>query len=436
MMLQNAAGQRLDVYGCPSPQFEDFDGDGDLDLLCGEFLDKFTYFQNVGTRTVPAYAQGVRVTDSEGEDLRMDLEMIVPVAFDWDKDGDKDLICGDEDGRVAFIENTGKFTPEKGPVFARPRYFQQEASTLKCGALATPVGYDWDGDGDTDIISGNTAGYLEFFENLSGPKVAAPKWAGPQRLKVHGKTFRIMAGNESIQGPAEAKWGYTTLNIADWDADGLPDIVLNSITSRVQWLKNIGTRTAPLLAAPQAIEVEWDGPQPKLAWGWLKPAASDKGLLTQWRTTPVLYDFNHDGLIDLACLDTAGFLAFFERVKIDGKLLLKSPRRAFLDEAGKPLQLNSAAGGKSGRRKLCITDWDGDGKFDFLLNSSNADLLRQVDFKDGHWVMRSAGPLSEQNIEGHDVSPTVVDFDGDAIPDLIGGAEDGRLYFLKNPRSN
>ena len=430
----DAGGKRLDVFGCPSPQFEDFDGDGDVDLLCGEFLDKFTYFQNTGTRTAPIYAKGVRVTDSAGKHLRMDLEMIAPVAFDWDKDGDKDLVCGDEDGRVAFIENTGKLAADKSPIFEKPKYFKQEASTLKCGALATPVGFDWDGDGDTDIVSGNTAGYIEFFENLSGTKVAQPKWAAPKRLKADGKTFRVLAGNQSIQGPAEAKWGYTTLNIADWDGDGLPDIVLNSIISQVQWLKNIGSRAEPKLAAPQPIEVEWNGEQPKLAWGWLKP--DGKGLLTQWRTTPALYDFNGDGLLDLAMLDTEGYLAFFERAKVDGQLILKHPQRAFIDESGKPLQLNAGTAGKSGRRKICVTDWDGDGKFDILLNSSNADFLQQVDFKDGNWVMKNAGTLADKNIEGHDVSPTVVDFDGDTIPDFVGGAEDGRLYFLKNPRSS
>jgi hypothetical protein len=51
--------QPVDTYGCPSPNFEDFDHDGDLDLLCGEFLDKFTYFQNIGTRTEPKYSKGV-----------------------------------------------------------------------------------------------------------------------------------------------------------------------------------------------------------------------------------------------------------------------------------------------------------------------------------------------------------------------------------------
>jgi hypothetical protein len=45
-----ADGSPIDVYGWPSPNFGDFDGDGDLDLLCGEFLDGFTYFENSGTR--------------------------------------------------------------------------------------------------------------------------------------------------------------------------------------------------------------------------------------------------------------------------------------------------------------------------------------------------------------------------------------------------
>ena len=239
-----------------------------------------------------------------------------------------------------------------------------------------------------------------------------------------------MAGpNGSIQGPTEAKWGYTTLSAADWDGDGLPDIVLNSILGDVVWLRNKGTRTAPQLAAPQAIEVEWDGPQPALAWGWRKPQG--KALLTQWRTTPVVFDFNKDGLPDLAMLDHAGFLAFFERARVAGKIVLSAPRRAFLDGKGEPLRLNNGAAGKSGRRKLCITDWDGDGQPDFLLNSSSADLLRQT----GAWQFRNAGPLVKQDIEGHDVSPTVVDFDGDGVPDFLGGAEDGRFYFLKNPRA-
>jgi hypothetical protein len=472
-----SAGDRtLETFGWPSPNFADFDGDGDLDLLCGEFLDGFTYFENTGTRTAPKYATGRRLTLPRGakgfpsawlatqeaaklpgspKPLTMDLEMITPTAIDWDKDGDLDLIVGDEDGRVAFIENTGKFTPERTPQFLPPRYFQQEADDVKFGALATPVGFDWDADGDTDIISGNTAGYLAFFENLSGPGVERPKWAAPKLLEAGGKVIRPMAGyNGSIQGPCEAKWGYTTLSVADWDGDGLPDIVMNSILGKVVWFKNTGTRRSPKLAAEQPVEVEWNGPQPALAYGWLRPKGNE--LLTQWRTTPVAVDFNQDGLTDLVMLDQEGYFAFFERAKRGHQLVLLAPKRVLCADrtepvaksaadtkartpvamtGGEPIRPNAGIAGKSGRRKVAIVDWDGDRKLDILLNSANANLLRQTSSADGQWFFRDMGLLVEQNIEGHDVSPTTVDFNGDGIPDFLGGAEDGRFYYLRNPRS-
>ncbi|MGE3316687.1 MAG: FG-GAP repeat domain-containing protein [Planctomycetaceae bacterium] len=443
-----AGDKPVEVFGWPSPNFADFDGDSDLDLLCGEFLDGFTYFENVGSRTAPRYTAGQRLKNPEGKPLAMDLQMITPTAIDWDGDGDSDLIVGDEDGRVAFIEHTGRVTNDRAPVFAAPHYFQQEADDLKCGALATPVGFDWDGDGDFDIVSGNTAGYVQFFENLSGPGVEEPKWNGPKSLDAGGKRLRIMAGpNGSIQGPCEAKWGYTTLSVADWDGDELPDLIVNSIWGKVHWYRNVGSRTEPRLEAARPIEVEWEGPPPGLSYGWLRAKGNE--LLTQWRTTPVATDFNNDGLVDLVMLDQEGYLAFFERAVVDGKRILKSPRRAFhgenfsatdsrnkiLDSAPGPICLNRGVAGKSGRRKLCVVDWDGDGLLDFFVNSANANFLKQTGQRDGQWNFRDMGLLVEQNIEGHDVSPTTVDFNADGKPDFVGGAEDGKFYYLRNPGS-
>ena len=438
----------IDTYGCPSPNFVDFDKDGDLDLLCGEFLDGFTYFQNTGTRTAPIYADGTRLNQENGDPLTMDLQMIVPVAFDWDNDGDADLIVGDEDGRVALVENTGAHDEHNTPIFAPPKYFQQQADTLKCGALATPVGYDWDNDGDMDLLSGNTAGYIEFFENLSGPKIESPKWAAPVRLKAGGETFRIMAGpNGSIQGPAESKWGYTTLSVADWDGDKLPDILVNGIWGQVSLLTNIGTANKPQLAAAQVLQVAWSDTPTKPAWMWWNP--KDNELATQWRTTPIGIDWNKDGLTDLLSLDHEGYFCLYERKRQDGKLILLPPRRVFYGDnnsitdpnhrvrnadAG-PLQLNYRIAGGSGRRKVWATDWNGDGNVDLLVNSSNANLLLQVNSTDNRWTFHDTGPLVKQSIQGHTTSPTVVDFNGDGIPDYLGGAEDGRLYYQRNPRS-
>ncbi len=439
-----AYGKPIDTYGEPTPNFGDFDGDGDLDLICGEFLDSFTYFENLGTRREPRYAAGRRLT-SKGHVLSLDLEMIVPVAIDWDRDGDLDLIVGDEDGRVAFVEHSGKIV-DRVPQFLPPVYFQQQADLVKFGALVTPVSFDWDGDGDEDLVCGNTAGYIGFIENLDGGN--PPRWAAPRRLSADGSVFRIMAGpNGSIQGPCEAKWGYTTLSVADWNHDGLPDIVFNSIWGKVAWLRNIGTRREPKLAAAEPVQVAWPDAPPKPAWVWWTPQADE--LCPEWRTTPVVVDWNRDGLNDIVMLDHEGYLALYERYREGDQLRLKPGRRAFriegdpaYDAGHRPagfdkngLRLNAGVAGRSGRRKLCVADWDGDGRLDVIVNSVNANVLKNVREVDGVTVLEDQGPIDAQPLAGHDTSPTTVDWNRDGIVDLLVGAEDGHFYYLSNPRS-
>lgn len=421
-----AEGKPMDVYGCPSPNFADWDGDGDLDLICGEFLDRLTYFENTGTRTAPNYRAGKFLT-CRGEVLRMDLEMMQAVAFDWDRDGDTDLVVGQEDGRVALIEYTGEVA-DGMPQFLPPRFFRQEAEYLKTGALSTPFSVDWDGDGDEDLLTGDTAGYVNFVENLDGGN--PPKWAAPVYLQAGGEVIRIQAGpNGSIQGPAEAKWGYTVFNVADWDHDGLLDIVLNSIRGEVLWYRNSGARTSPQLDKAQPVEVEWDGPAPKPAWCWWNPKG--KQLVTQWRTTPAVVDWNRDGLNDLVMLDPEGYLTFFERRKTGDTLALLPGKRIFEDESGAPLRLNERAAGKSGRRKFTVVDWDRDGKRDILIDGKNIDFLQNIGENEYPGRFQSKGRVDSRILAGHDTCPTTVDWDRNGVPDLLIGAEDGFFYHLQ-----
>ncbi len=431
-----AGGKPVDVFGMPSPNFADFDGDEDLDLLCGEFVDGFTYFQNIGTRKEPKYQTGKKLLLGN-QPLVMDLCMIVPVAIDWDKDGDVDLVVGQEDGRVALIEHTGN-TSDGMPIFKEPKFFQQQAENVMFGALVTPESFDWDGDGDEDLICGNTAGYIGFIENLDGKN--PPKWAAPVRLKAEGNTIRIMAGpNGSIQGPCERKWGYTTLSVADWDHDKLPDIVVNSIWGKLIWFRNIGTRNKPKLAKAVPIEVQWKGKAPKPAWNWWSPKGNE--LVTQWRTTPEVVDWNRDGLNDLVMLDHEGYLAFFQRKRIGKKLVLLPGKRVFqggtydrnhrlLSKKTDLLRLNNGTAGKSGRRQLCFVDWDKDGELDLLINSRNANLMRNVLLKDGPWIFEDQGPLGKDRLAGHATHPTTVDWDRDGKRELLVGGEDGFFYYL------
>ncbi len=424
-----AGGKPVDVFGTPSPSFADYDGDGDLDLVCGEFLDKLTYFANEGTRQAPRYAEG-RCLTHDGEVIHMELEMLQVTAFDWDKDGRIDLIVAQEDGRVAFLKNSGEVR-EGMPQFEPPVFFRQRAEHVKVGALATPFGVDWDSDGDDDLIVGNTAGFVDFVENLGGG--AEPRWAAPVHVNAGGEVLRIQAGpNGSIQGPAEAKWGYTVCSVADWDGDGLHDLVLNSIWGEVLWFRNCGTETAPTLEKARPVEVAWDGPTPKPAWCWWTPKG--RQLVTQWRTTPAVIDWNRDGLNDLVMLDTEGYLAFFERVKTEQGLGLLPGKRIFQNAHGDPLRLNEKAAGKSGRRKFAFVDWDRDGKMDVLLDGKNMDFLRNVG--DGAFPakFKNEGPVDSLKLAGHDTCPAIVDWNKDSIPDLVIGAEDGFLYYMKNPR--
>ncbi len=432
-----AGGEPVDVYGMPSPSLADFDSDGDLDLICGEFLDGFTYFENIGSRNSPRLAAGRRLK-SRDSPLAMDLQMITPTAVDWDHDGHVDLIVGDEDGRVAFLRNLGTLA-DSTPQFAQPKYFRQRAEYVKFGALVTPQGVDWDGDGDEDIVAGNTAGYIGLIENLGGDPL---RFAAPRLLQADGKTIRIQAGpSGSIQGPCEAKWGYTTVGVADWDGDGLLDIVANSIWGRIVWFRNIGAREMPRLAPARPVRIDGQAGPTKPEWNWWEPARTE--MVSQWRTRPVPIDWDQDGLMDLVMLDHQGYLAWFRRVRRNGELLLSPGQRIFasqpasafdnkhrgLNEVPGLLRLNAGGAGKSGRRKIDLFDWDGDGKLDLLVNSESVDWMRNLGVRNGQTLLADQGPLTVTKLAGHTTSPTTVDWDRDGKRELLVGAEDGFLYW-------
>jgi predicted neuraminidase len=144
--------------------------------------------------------------------------------------------------------------------------------------------------------------------------------------------------------------------------------------------------------------------------------------LTQWRTTPVAIDFNGDKRLDLVGLDQEGFLT----LRSQGK----SAQRIFVDEDNTPLRLNPRSCGSSGRIKLAVVDWDGDSRMDLLVNSENATWYRNCEDRDSNVVLKKIGNLARRNVAGHTSSPAACDFNRDGKPDLLVGAENGRLYYI------
>lgn len=156
-----------------------------------------------------------------------------------------------------------------------------------------------------------------------------------------------------------------------------------------------------------------------------------------------MVDWDDDGWLDLVMLDPAGYLALYTRRPTPQGWMLDPPQRLFhsldyramdarhriVDPQPGPLQLNQGRAGASGRRKLAVVDWDGDGQRDILVNSTSAHWLRNERQEDHNIYLRDLGPLSERDVQGHSTSPSTVDFDGDGRPELILGAEDGRIYY-------
>ena len=343
--------------------------------------------------------------------------------YGWDDafNSDGNWTNGPLHGYVYWVKNYGS---NQTPIYGKSQQILVHNKPLDVYGKPSPNLVYW--DGDEDIISGNTAGFIEWIENLDGQ--FPPKWAAPERLETNGKTFRIMAGaNMSIQGPAEAKWGYTVPYVADWNMDGLPDIILNSIVGKIIWLQNTGTLIQPALSDAQPVKVDWQEAPPKPEWNWWDPKPEE--VVIQWRTRPIVLDLNLDGLNDLVVIDHEGYLSFFERKKRDDKLILLPGKRIFYDDKGKLLRLNPKKAGSSGRRKINLVDWDNDGDLDLLINSINTALYRNIG-KNGEYIFQDFGDLSSVVLGGHSTSPTTVDWNGDGTRDLLIGAENGFFYYL------
>ncbi|MFP6876373.1 MAG: FG-GAP-like repeat-containing protein [Roseibacillus sp.] len=100
-----------------------------------------------------------------------------PTAVDWDHDGDLDLVVGNFEGTFYLFrgQGRGKFAP-------KPELLKCEERELRVsGGHSDPFMVDWDGDGDLDLVSGSAQGGVEWAENTAA-KGEEPALCSFQRL--------------------------------------------------------------------------------------------------------------------------------------------------------------------------------------------------------------------------------------------------------------
>ena len=88
-----------------------------------------------------------------------------PFAVDWDGDGHLDLVVGNFAGTFHLFKSQGK-----GNFLPQPEEIKAGDQPLKIeGHHSDPFVVDWDGDGDLDLLSGSSEGGVRWAENRAGP---------------------------------------------------------------------------------------------------------------------------------------------------------------------------------------------------------------------------------------------------------------------------
>lgn len=97
---------------CTRQFIVDWDGDGKLDLLTGNFEGTFFWFKGEGKNQFSPTAELIEAT--HGQPLKISGVHSDPFVIDWDGDGDLDLVSGSSDAGVYWAENTAG--PGKRPI--------------------------------------------------------------------------------------------------------------------------------------------------------------------------------------------------------------------------------------------------------------------------------------------------------------------------------
>jgi hypothetical protein len=350
-----------------------------------------------------------------------------PIAYPNADTGYSDLIAGGE-GALYYYRFSGQFSPAGKPIFEAPLPVLEENAALYGGSLAVVNVVDWDGDGAKDLVAGNSEGRVLFFKNLG--QDAAPAIAPGVPVEAGGQPIHVQPGYRlDIQGPGEARWGYTCPAVADWNQDGLPDLLLSDSTARHTVFLNRGTRTRPELDAGRPLYYD------------------DLDLYGTWRVKPAAALLaGHMAYVALD--DDDQFHLYWQddpyHVHDGGKLKL---------DDGRPIGANFLSAGGSGRVKINLVDWDHDGRTDLLLGTprhasvpdpkhglpqslglpgSAVLLLRNIGtdaqpiFALPELITFHGEPIF---LGQHAAGPAPADFGNTAGLDLIVGTESGRFLY-------
>ena len=399
---------------------------GRRDVVAGSCFGGLHYYRNNAPNGVDL-APKRHAVDRDGIAHRHPIIDPGPVAFPNAEGRFSDLIAGGE-GCLYWYRFTGAFTDDGKPVYDDPTPVLQENAAVFGGSLPVANVVDWNGDGVMDIVAGNSEGRILFFRNAGTNET--PAFLPGVAIEAGGSPIHVQPGYRlDIQGPGEARWGYTCPTVVDWDGDGLLDIVMSDSTARHTVFINRGTAAVPRLNAGHPLY--FDG----------------LDLHGTWRVKPAVAKI--EGRMAYVCLDEQDEFHLYWRVddynlEDGGKLKL---------EDGSSIGAKFLSAGGTGRLKLNLVDWDNDGAIDLLVGTPRHASVPNPDTGlpqslglpgSAILVLRNTGTNAAPAfafpellafrgqpifLGQHACGPTIADFGHSDGPGIITGEEGGRFEF-------
>ncbi len=309
-----------EAWGHSSPCVEDLDGDGLAELVLGDFGGKFRIYKNVGEKNSPVY-KATGNLQANGTDAAVRIYCCIgsQARFcDMNNDGIRDFISNSYDpghcfyfrglGDGTFAEREELVDKAGIPVRSAP---EQKRDVQSFGSFFAPV--DWDADGDQDILIGCFNGELKLRINEGD----AAEYAFAK------ENITINVGDKPLKVSA-----HCCPIIADWDGDGLWDVLAGSDDGSVTWFQNIGTKASPQLAEGVTLVQKHDGN------GYNLVRWNESEITPGIRSQIEVVDHNGDGKLDLLVGDFC--TAFEMRTMDEAEKVQFQKLLADLEASGKP----------------------------------------------------------------------------------------------------
>lgn len=157
----------VDVGTESHPVFLDYDGDGLMDIVIGNYgrfqssgasKSSLTLYHNIGTDTMPVYQEA----SSDWYGLSAyNVNGIFPAFGDMNGDGKPDMVVGDYTGKIHFFKNTSTTDTFKFPSLTQQNWFN-----ISVTQNAAPFIYDVNGDSLPDLVIGSRSSNIQYYWNF------------------------------------------------------------------------------------------------------------------------------------------------------------------------------------------------------------------------------------------------------------------------------